>query len=182
MFRYINQINKEVDAFSLLIMDRASSHTSKEVINYIEGKKISKDKQKFKVILLPAKTAFLISPCDKSFFSALKQSFVKMRVDTLAMKRSAAMSAYYSVSTGVVRNYFRWCGIISEEPFQAITHRLRSEVEGEFTEVQLDALNFFKNWQTGAYRNAAWPSLRNRRSVGIYFLNESMLDGSKWNI
>jgi hypothetical protein len=59
MKEYADHLDKYVDEPSVLVMDRLSSHTSKEIINYLESKTCSDGTQKFDVLLLPAKGAFL---------------------------------------------------------------------------------------------------------------------------
>jgi len=65
MKKYADHVSQYVTEPSLLLLDRASSHTSKEVIEYFEDFLTGDGQALFKVLLLPAKTAFLVSALDK---------------------------------------------------------------------------------------------------------------------
>jgi hypothetical protein len=62
MIEYIDYISQYVEEQSLLVMDRLSSHTASEVHHHIDSKVLASGEKMFILILLPPKTAFLMSP------------------------------------------------------------------------------------------------------------------------
>ena len=87
MFDYIDEVARHVHKHSILLMDQAAHHTSGEVIDYIRAKMLLDGSTMFKPYLLPAKSSFLISPCDNSFFATFKRNFHTKSRDTLNKKR-----------------------------------------------------------------------------------------------
>ena len=59
MKKYRDHISQYVTEPSLILLDRASSHTSNEAKEYLEDFLTKDGQDLFKVVLLPAKTAFL---------------------------------------------------------------------------------------------------------------------------
>ena len=75
----------------LLIWDRLSAHKSRAVIDYIESILLPDGQQALKVKLLPAKSAFLLSPLDMGLFGAFKKYYYKFDRSTPDLKFRAAL-------------------------------------------------------------------------------------------
>jgi len=181
MIEYIDEIAVHVRTFSLLIMDKASSHTSSVVLNHIRSKTLPDGTQMFEPVLLPAKTSFLISPCDKSFFALFKHHFQWRPKLSIIHKKNSALAAYQQVSAEAVRSFFRGCGLVTTETMETIRIRLREEVSGHFTRKQRKALRFYRKWIRGRRDVEGSPEVRYRRLAGRIGPNDSALDGDHWN-
>ena len=72
MIEYVRFIADYIEKPSLLIMDRLSSHTSGQVIQEINSLRTEDGKNLLIPILIPPKTAFLISPLDMGVIAAIK--------------------------------------------------------------------------------------------------------------
>jgi hypothetical protein len=71
-------------------MDRLSAHKAGEVRQHIESKHTTAGEPLLIPILLPPKTAFLISPLDMGAIGAFKAHFYKLDRSTLERKKEAA--------------------------------------------------------------------------------------------
>lgn len=78
MKQYVDCISDYVQEPSLLIMDRLSSHTAGEVIRHVCSKVTFNGEQLLFPILIPPKTAFLISPLDMGAIGAFKAHYYKL--------------------------------------------------------------------------------------------------------
>lgn len=86
MKAYIEFLASHVRKPSILLMDRHSSHKSKEVIEYIESFRCVGGEQKLQVKLFPPKSSFLISPCDMGVIAQHKSKFYKFERSTSGLK------------------------------------------------------------------------------------------------
>ncbi len=151
MKEYIDHIDAQVDKPKILIWDRLSSHISKVVRDYAHSKKCTDGRQKFDTRLLPAKAAFLISPCDMGFFSMWKSDYYKFDRSTKAFKFAAARQVWKAVDTMKVKNLFINCGLTSKETPKALHKRLLKEVRGGFPEELEDMWDYYDGWLSGAF-------------------------------
>jgi DDE superfamily endonuclease len=147
---YADHISQRVDEPSLLILDRLSSHTSGEVRDYIEDYVTPDGQQLFTVLLLPPKTAFLLSPLDNGANSAFKQHFYKYDRSTFPLKKSAVKLAWDAVSNETLSNICNNCGLASSETLQAIRKRFEKEVHGMIPEKLQPSQELFEQWKAGA--------------------------------
>jgi hypothetical protein len=85
MKEYYDHLAKYVEKPSLVVMDRLSSHTSKQTLKYLESFRTADGRQKFIPLLLKPKTAFLISPLDNSAIGLFKKNFYKYDRSTLKL-------------------------------------------------------------------------------------------------
>jgi len=177
MKEYVDMISNHVHMPSILIMDRLSSHTSPQVLQHIKTKVFHDGTEKLKVLLLPAKTSFLISPCDNSFFSAFKTHFSTLNRCTLALKREACDSAYQSVTRTSVANLFRHCGIVTSETIEQIEARLAKGMTCVLSDKDHEYKDFFDSWKSGTLENASLPPPPRRVEDDLYIPDDSLLDG-----
>ena len=151
MKEWIDMIDQYVDEPSILILDRLGSHKSKEAISYIESKKCSDGRKKFKVKLLPAKSAFLLSPLDFGFLGYWKAMFYKMDRSTPEQKFSAARKVWKDVDPEAIKNFFKACHLIGTESRQELQENLLSHVRGGIPENLEDVWDFYDGWKSGAF-------------------------------
>jgi hypothetical protein len=181
MKEYIDHLVQYVEEPSLLIMDRLSAHKAGDVWQHIQSKRTTAGEQLLLPILLPPKTAFLISPLDMGAIGAFKSHFYQLDRSTLDRKRSALQQAWDQVSNDALRNIFQNCGITGEETFDAIRHRFMSQVVGAVPAALEEALDFYDSWNSGAI-NVDGAS----RGRGVTLeipeqLSEDVLDGRYWS-
>ena len=111
MLQYVHHIHWYVQEPSLLILDRLGSHRSKKVIEHIEQYRTADDRQMFKVLLLPPKTAFLLSPLDNGVNSTFKKYFHTFDRSTFELKKIAVTRAWAKVKTESIANFASACGV-----------------------------------------------------------------------
>ena len=180
MKKYADHVSQYVTEPSLLLLDRASSHTSKEVIEYFEDFLTGDGQALFKVLLLPAKTAFLVSALDNGVIGAFKQHFYRYDRSTFPLKKSAVMLAWDAVSNDSIANISRNCGLAGDESLQAIRERFEREVHGMVPEKLQSSLELYEQWIGGA---VSVPVADLQRGVELTHpsqLDEGTLDGIKW--
>lgn len=180
MKKYGDHISRYVEKPSLLILDRASCHTSKEVIGYLEDFLTSDRDQLFKVLLLPPKTAFLLSPLDNGVNSAFKQHFYKYDRTTFPLKKSAVKLAWDSVSNESIFNIFQHCGFNAKESLSSIRRRMEKEVLGTIPESLHPSKELFELWISGRISVDGADLLRGVDLERPMQLDDGTLDGYKW--
>lgn len=151
MKEWIDMIDEFVDEPVLVLLDRLGAHKSKEVIQYIESKKCRDGRQKFKVKLFPAKSAFLISPLDFGFFGYWKAKYYKLDRSTPELKFAAARKVWNEVDPAAIGNFFKACHLIGSEDRDTLHHSLMSHVRGGIPENLEDVWDFYDGWKSGAY-------------------------------
>jgi hypothetical protein len=180
MMEYADHIAPYVSEPSLLLLDRASSHTSKEVLAYIEDFLTADDQQLIKPILLPPKTAFLVSPLDNGVNSAFKQHFYQYDRSSFALKFSAIKEAWGSVSNESISNIFRNCGLTGVETLATIRKRFEKDVHGMVPEKLLPSLELYEQWISGTILVPGADLLRGVELKRPSQLEGVTLDGIKW--
>lgn len=180
MKEYIDHIKLYVHKPSILVMDRLSSHTSLEVRRYIESQKLPNGEQMFKVMLLPAKTAFLISPLDMGSIAAFKAYYHKLERRTPEEKKRATQSAWDSVSNAAIRNICLNCGITGEESLHSIRSRFLKEVIGLVPRQVADYADFYDSWSSGAVKVEGAKLHRGVVYEEPQQLGDCELDGDHW--
>lgn len=149
MKEYIDHLADYVQEPSLLIMDRLSSHKAGEVIRHISSKKTATGEQLLYPILLPPKTAFLISPLDMGAISAFKSHFYQLDRSSIERKRKAVVQAWAAVSNDTLKNICINCGIVGEETLQSLRTRFMKQVVGVVPEKLEELLDFYDAWKSG---------------------------------
>lgn len=149
MKEYIDHLADYVQEPSLLIMDRLSSHKAGEVIRHISSKKTATGEQLLYPILLPPKTAFLISSLDMGAISAFKSHFYQLDRSSIERKRKAVVQAWAAVSNDTLKNICINCGIVGEETLQSLRTRFMKQVVGVVPEKLEELLDFYDAWKSG---------------------------------
>ena len=180
MKQYGDHISRYVTEPSLLILDRASSHTSREVINDLEEYLAPDGNQLFKVLLLPPKTAFLLSPLDNGANSAFKQHFYKYDRSTFPLKKTAVKLAWDAVSNESLLNICKNCGINGDESISSIRKRFEKEVHGVIPEELLPSLELFDVWKAGTISVDGADLHRGVELCRPVQLDDGTLDGFRW--
>ena len=181
MKEYADHLDKFVDEPSTLVLDRLSSHTSREFISYIESKKCSDGRQKFKVVLLPAKGAFLISPLDFGFFGYWKTIYHKLDRSTPELKFWAANQAWKAVEPAKIVIFFEGTFLIGTQKESTLRKKLMSQVKSGITEELEEVWDFYDGWVAGSYDVEGASALRDISFEKPKQLLDSELDGVYWN-
>jgi len=181
MKQYIDHISQYVTKTSLLVMDRLSSHTSAEIRRYIEAMTLPSGERMFYILLLPAKTAFLISPLDMGAIGAFKAHYHRLDRSTLQLKRIAVQEAWDQVSNETLINICRNRGVVGEETIESLRQRFLKEVKGLIPEQVEQHLEFYDAWSSG---HIHIEGARRGRGVSLEQpsqLIEGYLDGRRWS-
>lgn len=181
MKSYIDHISQYVEEQSLLVMDRLSSHTSAKIRRYIESFTLPSGERKFYILLLPAKTAFLISPLDMGAISAFKSYFHRLDRTTLNHKRTAVQEAWDQVTNESLVNICRNCGVIEKESIDSLRSRFLKDVVGLVPEEYANHLDYYDAWSSG-HINVEGATLGRGVSLELPLqLEEGHLDGRRWS-
>lgn len=180
MLEYVDHVAEYVAEPSLLVMDRLSSHKSGQVIQHITSKRSADGEQLLYPILLPAKTAFLISPLDMGAIGAFKSHFYRLDRSTIDLKRRAMVQAWDAVSNETLRNICHNCGIVGEEPLQSLRSRFTREVVGIVPEKFEELLDFYDAWKSGLIEVEGATRGRGVTLEIPHQLPEAALDGQYW--
>ena len=124
---YLDHISQYVQKTSLLCMDRLSSHTSREVREYIESFKLPDGQRMFIPIYLAPKTAFLISPLDMGAIAAFKAYYHRLDRSTIDLKIRAVQQAWDEVSTKLYRISVSIVGLLERSPSHLFVSDLGSK-------------------------------------------------------
>ena len=180
MKEYADHLDQYVDRPSRLILDRLSSHTSKQARDYIEAKKCSDGRQKFNICLLPPKGAFLISPLDNGFFSYWKQIYHRFDRSTPQLKFWAANQAWKEVNLEVVKEFFGNCLLTGREKEDTLRRKLHARVRGAVPEELEEEWEFYQGWLAGAFEVDSVSGPREAPLLPPTQLEDSALDGLYW--
>jgi len=180
MKQYVDHIAEYVHKQSVLVMDRLSSHTAAEVRRYIESFRLPNGERMFYILLLPAKTAFLISPLDMGAIGAFKAHFHKLDRSTLQRKKKAIQEAWDMVSNDALINICRNCGVIGKESYDSLRSRFLKEVCGMVPREMVDHLEYFDSWVSGAIKVEGADLARGVNMDKPMQLDEGELDGEYW--
>jgi hypothetical protein len=119
------------------------------VRKHIDGKRTAAGEALIIPILLPPKTAFLISPLDMGAIAAFKSHYYKLDRSTLALKRRAVQQAWDQVSNESLRNIFQNCGLTGEETIDSLRDRFRKNVVGAVPTELEEPLDYDDSWKSG---------------------------------
>ena len=180
MMEYGAHISQYVTKSSVLLLDRASSHTSKDVIADLEDYLDPEGNQLFKVLFLPPKTAFLLSPLDNGANSAFKQHFYKYDRSTFTLKKAAVKLAWDAVSNESLLNICKNCGLTGNEPLSSIRRRFERNVRGVVPEELESSLHLFELWKAGAVSVEGAELHRGVELQRPLQVEDGTLDGLKW--
>lgn len=180
MKKYLDFLVDYIEEPSVLVMDRLSSHASKSTLEYARSKRLPSRDQALEVILLPPKTAFLVSPLDNGAFSAFKGHFYQKDRSTLELKFAAARQAWQEVSNDSLRGIIRHCGLDPNEELDSIRRRFAELVEGTVPPKFVDLWDQYLLWNSGSLHISGA-----HRGRGISFDQpnialDSALDGLAW--
>ena len=150
MKKYIKFIQPHIEKPSILLMDRCSSHKSREIQDEITSVVLPSGAAAFIVRLFPAKSPFLISPCDYSFIGVMTTYFYRLDRSTLELKLAAAEQAYKSISPDTIRNFFRLCGLVSTESMQENRGRITKSVRSILPPNLNVERELYDSWLAGA--------------------------------
>jgi hypothetical protein len=177
---YADHIAQYVTKPSLLILDRASSHTSRVFIDYVEAFLTADGEQNFEVLLLPAKTAFLVSGLYNGANSAFKQHFYKYDRSTFPLKQSAVKLAWDAVSNESLANISDHCGLNANESMSSIHQRFENEVHGVIPEKLVPSLELYEQWIAGSISVDGAYLHRGVELERPMQMNDGTMDGIKW--
>ena len=149
MMEYVDHIADLVEGTNLLIMDRLSSHKSNDVLHYIREWENNDGSHKVIPLLLPPKSAFLISPLDMGAISAFKANYYRFDRSTIDSKKSAMTQAWNEVSNESLKNIWLNCGLVGEESLQSIRERFMKEVVGIVPKEFEELIEFYDAWKSG---------------------------------
>ena len=180
MKKYGEHISRYVEEPSLLILDRASSHTSREVIDDLQDYVTPDGEQLLKVLLLPPKTAFLLSPLDNGAISAFKQHFYSFDRSNFALKKAAVKLAWDAVSNESLLNICKNCGLNGDDPLPSIHEKLEKNVHGFIPEKLKPSLELYDQWSAGAISVDGADLHRGVELDRPKQLEDGTLDGFRW--
>lgn len=181
MKKYADHIEKYTDEPTLLAMDRLSSHTSKEVRDYFESKKCTDGRQKFKILLLPPKGAFLISPLDFGFFGYWKGLYYKFDRSTPELKFYAANQAWKEVQSDDIVRFFKATFLIGNQSEETLRSELMKHVRCGIPEELEEVWDYYQGWLEGSYDVDGVSAPRTVVMEKPKQLLDSDLDGVYWN-
>ena len=181
MKQYIDHIAQYVDKTSILVMDRLSSHTSAETRRYIESQTLPSGERMFYILLLPAKTAFLISPLDMGAIGAFKAHYHRLDRSTLQKKRNAVQEAWDQVSNESLRNICLNCGVIGEETLDSLRSRFLKQVVSLIPEKLAAHLDYYDAWTSGQIQVSGAHLRRGVSMEQPEQLDNAYLDGRRWS-
>lgn len=180
MKEYCDHISLYTDDTVLLVWDRLSSHQSKEVIRYFESKRTSDGRQKFDIMALPPKGAFLISPLDWGFFGYWKNMYYKRDRSSTELKFLAAKETWKQVSENAIVNFFKATYIIGTQSESELRKLLRSQVRSGIPEELEEVWDFYDGWKSGAFDVDGVSAPRDVPMEKPLQLGESTLNGTYW--
>lgn len=181
MIKYLDHVAKYVDRFCVLVLDRLSSHLSKDVKAHAVSLKCSDGvTQKFEILYLPAKTSFLISPLDMGFFSMWKREFYKYDRSTYPLKLMAANQVWKSMQPEKIASLFDYCGITSKETPTQLRKRITAQVRSGMPEELEEVWEFYQGWLAGAFDIEGAVRPRAPPTEALLTPEDSNLDGQYW--
>jgi hypothetical protein len=181
MKEYADHISRFVDEPCLLIMDRLSSHKSKEVIDYFESLRCSDGRQKFKILLLPSKSAFLISPLDFGFFGYWKGIYLRYDRSTPELKFWAANQTWKQIDREKAKSFFKACYLTGTHTKDTLRKKLMKHVRSGIPEELEEVWDYYDGWRSGSYSVDGVFAPRELPLEEPKQLLDSELDGLYWN-
>jgi len=178
---YLQHISQYVHKTSLLCMDRLSSHTSREVREYVESFKLPDGQRKFIPIYLAPKTAFLISPLDMGANAAFKAYYHRLDRSTIDLKIRAVQQAWDQVSNESLLNICSNCGVIGEDSLPSIRERFMREVVNSVPAEIAEHVEYYESWAGGQIEVEGCTRARGVNIQTPSQLSESFMDGVYWN-
>lgn len=180
MKEYIAHIAQYVIEPSLLVMDRLSSHTSREVLKEIRSKQTKDGAQLLIPILLSAKVSFLISPLDMGAIAAFKSYYRAEDRSTLPLKEKAVGAAWKQVSNESLAKICVNCGVVGEEPLESLRERFMDQVVNLVPEEYEPIVGFYDGWRSGAFEVEGAHRGRGVTTEKPQQLEEGHLSGKYW--
>ena len=180
MLRYGEHIQAYVEKPSLLILDRLSSHRSKKVIADLESYRTHDGQQKFKVLLLPPKTAFLISPLDNGVNSTFKKYFYTFDRSTFALKKAAVRKAWAMVKTESIANFASACGLDGKQSLVTLRSQFEKNVKSLVPEKLLQSFELYNRWIARVLDVDGADLQRGVELERPLQLEDSTIDGAVW--
>lgn len=180
MKKYAEKLMEFVSEPSLLLLDMASSHTSKQVVEEIQLYTFDDGTQAVTVKHLGPKTAFLVSPLDNGAIAEFKQYFHKFDRRTLPMKKMAAVNAWKKVSNENLRSYVAHCGWFTDESLSTIRTRFMKDVRCGIPKNFEKIWDFYDGWQSGSFDVHGISAIRGVHLEKPQQLDDGFLDGRYW--
>jgi hypothetical protein len=180
MIKYLDYLTQFVTDPSLLLLDRLSSHHSASVVRHLDSKVTATGEKLFTLILLPAKTSFLVSPLDNGAIAAFKAHYHKLDRSTLNLKKRAIVEAWGTVTNDALMNICLHCGITGDEPIDSLRSRFMKEVGRVIPEEKADYLDFYDCWKSGAIEVEGASRGRGVTLERPQQLRGGNLDGKYW--
>jgi hypothetical protein len=180
MKKYAKHIAHYPSEPCLLLLDRASSHTSKKTIAELEDYLTPDGQQMFKVLFIPPKAAFLVSPLDNGVIAAFKQHFYSYDRSTFELKKSAAKLAWDEVSNDAIKNICSECGLDPDVPLLTIREKFEKNVHGFLPEKLKPYEKLYDQWIAGAIVIVGADLGRGVEYARPVQLDDGTLDGIKW--
>jgi hypothetical protein len=178
---YLDHISQYVQKTSLLCMDRLSSHTSREVREYIESFKLPDGQRMFIPIYLAPKTAFLISPLDMGAIAAFKAYYHRLDRSTIDLKIRAVQQAWDQVSNESLSNICINCRVVGEESLSTIRERFMKQVVNTIPTEIVQHADYYESWVEGQIEVEGCTRARGVLLETPSQVSESFLDGVYWN-
>lgn len=182
MKKYIDKFMEYISRRSCLILDQASSHTSKEVRRYIESFRLPDKTQAVIIKLLKPKTSFIASPLDMGAIAEFKRYFYKFDRRTLDLKIRASHHAWQLVSNDNLQSYIHNCGYCTNESLDSIRGRFMKEVRAGIPEKFKELWEFYDGWASGAYTVHGVSVPRGVPLEQPKQLDANYLDGQYWTL
>ena len=180
MKQYIDHVAEYVVEPSLFVMDRLSSHTSREVLSYIRSKQTLDGAQLLIPILLNPKVSFLISPLDMGAIAAFKSYYRGLDRSTLPLKEKAVQEAWDEVSNESLVNICLNCGVVGDEPLESLRTRFMEQVVNQVPEEFEPIMEFYDGWSSGAFKVEGTDRGRGVTTEKPQQLEEAHLSGKYW--
>jgi len=180
MMKYVDHIIPYVEEPSLLLLDRASSHTAHRTRDYIESFLTEDGRQLLHVEYIPPKAAFLVSPLDNGVNAAFKQHFYKYDRSTFPLKKSAVKLAWDKVTNDSILNICRGCGLDEGTSLRTIRTSFEKNVHGVTPEKLKGSLELYDMWKSGVI---AIDGAHLHRGVEYSYplqLDDGTIAGYKW--
>jgi len=178
---YVQHIAQYIQKTSLLCMDRLSSHTSREVREYIESFKLKDGQRMFIPVYLAPKTAFLISPLDMGANAAFKSYFHRLDRSSIDLKLRAVQRAWDQVSNESLVNICRHCGVVGDESLDTLRERFLKQVVNTVPSEIAKFADFYESWSAGQIEVLGCTRARGVDLERPSQLHEGFMDGVYWN-
>ena len=105
---------------SFLLLDNLKSHHSVQLTEEMDSAEVQ-------AFYFPAHGGAILNPLDNSFHSEVKARYYRKDRSDHGLMLDAIREAIFETKESSIRNYWRHCGIISEEDSSAVVNRLLAE-------------------------------------------------------